>query len=50
MQAHFTTYKKLYHKLFFPMMLWPNVCHSLLIHDISRSNTMTHHSQYDSSE
>ena len=31
-------------------MLWPNMCHSLLIHDISRSNTTTHHSQYDSSE
>jgi hypothetical protein len=30
------------------MMLWPNMHHSLLIHDISRSNT-THHSQYDTS-
>ena len=44
----FHNLQKLYHKLFFPMMLRPDVHHSLLIHDISRSNTTTHHSQYDS--
>ena len=34
---------------FFSVALWPNVGHCLLILEVSRSHTMTHHSQYDSS-
>ena len=34
---------------FLPMALRPNVGHGLLIHEVSRSHTTTHHIRYDSS-
>jgi len=34
---------------FFPMALWSNAGHGLLIHEVYRSHTTTHHSRYGSS-
>ena len=34
---------------FFPVVLWPNAGHGLLILEVSKSHTTTHHSLYDSS-
>ena len=36
-------------KIIFLFGQWPPVGQGLLIHDLSRSDTTTHHSQYDSS-
>ena len=35
--------------LYFFVALWPNAGHGLLIHQVSRSHTTTHHSRQDSS-
>ena len=35
--------------IFFPVVMWPNAGHGLLILEVSRSHTTTHHSRYDSS-
>ena len=41
--------KRLQQNFFFPVALWPNVGHGLLILEVSRSHTMMHHSRQDSS-
>ena len=36
---------QLTHFIFFPVALRPNAGHGLLIHEVSRSHTATHHSR-----
>jgi len=47
--GHKSTYIYIYISFFFFVVLRPNAGHGLLILEVSRSHTTTHHSRYDSS-
>ena len=48
-QHHSVTSHKKWILIFFPIVLWPDTGHGILLLEVSRSHTMMHHSREDSS-